>query len=639
MQTVHVAVQRDHLERLARTRPLLGVVELIWNALDAEASEVRVSLSRNPLGGISDVIVRDNGHGFTHQQALEEFGRLGGSWKSQARTTKGGLRKLHGSRGEGRFRAFAIGPSIKWETVAQSEGGRFRTRVDGELDTLGEFTVHDPAPSTAEPNTEVFVTTAQERLQSLDADDASIQLLAYLAVYLSNYPDVRIYYDGVLLDPESVQTRIARYSLGLEPAAELLVIEWEPSVDRALYLCDADGFTLQELNAGIHAPGFNFTAHVLSARIGDIGATDIAVGEMHPEVQPIVEAARQRLREHFRERRNENRTSIVDRWKASNTYPYDGDPVSPIDEARREVFDLVAVEVADRLPDFGGNTPATTRLSLRLLSEAIEQSPGALRRILEEVLNLEAAEREDFANLLEQTTLAAMIKASRVVADRIDFCMALEALVFSPETKKQLLERSQLHRILADETWIWGEEFNLTVDDESLDAVLRHHLGVLNREELAPVAVPEQSSGIVDLMLSRVRHDIRGEREHLVVELKRPSVRIGSEEITQIKKYAYAVAEDGRFHNTETRWNMWLVSNEMNEFAEKEASQDHRDFGLIVDLPRLQVWVHTWGQVIEAARRRLRFFQEQLGYAPSAEKAREYLHLKHAEYLPSTARD
>ena len=44
----HVDVKEDHLRRLVRN-PLAGVTELIWNALDADASEVRVSFSEGAL--------------------------------------------------------------------------------------------------------------------------------------------------------------------------------------------------------------------------------------------------------------------------------------------------------------------------------------------------------------------------------------------------------------------------------------------------------------------------------------------------------------------------------------------------------------------------------------------------------------
>jgi hypothetical protein len=38
-------------------------------------------------------------------------------------------------------------------------------------------------------------------------------------------------------------------------------------------------------------------------------------------------------------------------------------------------------------------------------------------------------------------------------------------------------------------------------------------------------------------------------REHLIVELKAPKVKVGADEITQIEKYAYTVAEDERFRS------------------------------------------------------------------------------------------
>ena len=41
------------------------MIELVWNALDADASDVRVSLGENELGGIDEVRVTDDGTGMT----------------------------------------------------------------------------------------------------------------------------------------------------------------------------------------------------------------------------------------------------------------------------------------------------------------------------------------------------------------------------------------------------------------------------------------------------------------------------------------------------------------------------------------------------------------------------------------------
>jgi len=50
MQTVSVEVRSDHLETLSRVKkPIFAIAELIWNGLDADATQVRVELERNEL--------------------------------------------------------------------------------------------------------------------------------------------------------------------------------------------------------------------------------------------------------------------------------------------------------------------------------------------------------------------------------------------------------------------------------------------------------------------------------------------------------------------------------------------------------------------------------------------------------------
>lgn len=109
-----VQVDADQFDRLARpSQPLAGVAELVWNALDAEAEAVTVSIGRTDLDAVELVVVSDDGHGMTYDDAIRDFKLLGGSWKKVGtggrRLSRNGKRSLHGSQGEGRFRAFALG--------------------------------------------------------------------------------------------------------------------------------------------------------------------------------------------------------------------------------------------------------------------------------------------------------------------------------------------------------------------------------------------------------------------------------------------------------------------------------------------------------------------------------------------------
>jgi len=269
----------------------------------------------------------------------------------------------------------------------------------------------------------------------------------------------------------------------------------------------------------------------------------------------------------------------------------------------------------------------------------LEKDPTALQKILQDVLNLPFEKQEELAELLTKTSLTAIINASKIVANRLDFLRGLELLVFNQDSKERLLERSQLHRILADHTWIFGEQFNLTVDDQSLTEVLKIHLATLGRsaDPVDQVIREDGKVGIVDLMLSRTIPQPRAdEREHLVVELKRPSQNIDPTVATQIESYALAVAGDERFKDTKTRWIFWAVANDIVDTVRKRAKQRNRPEGILYDDDegRITVWVKSWGQIIQDCRGRLEFFRKQLEYSADKDSALTYLRKTHARYLP-----
>lgn len=116
---------------------------------------------------------------------------------------------------------------------------------------------------------------------------------------------------------------------------------------------------------------------------------------------------------------------------------------------------------------------------------ALETRPAAVSRVLAEVLHLSDERAAELDALLDRVSLGSIISASKKIADRLDFVAALEILVLEPETREKLKERAELHRILAHESWIFGEEFAVGVDDRSLREVLRRHVALLGREELA----------------------------------------------------------------------------------------------------------------------------------------------------------
>ena len=344
----------------------------------------------------------------------------------------------------------------------------------------------------------------------LEAAGLLQELNEIYALYLTDYPEAVVTVSGAKLDPAMLIDRRKGFSLpsipnGDQPPyqAELEVVEWKTQTERMLYLCNESGFPLHRLAPGIHAPGFDFSAYLRSAYVSllhEQGTLDLA--ELDPRLNDSVENAKSELRDHFRARTIEKAQSLVDEWKTERVYPYLEEPITPVQVMERKVFDIVAVNVASSLPDFQVQDRRNRKFQLRMLRQAIERSPEELQVIIGEVLGLSQRKQEELARLLKRTTLSAIISAAKMVGDRLDFLSGVETMLFDPDLKKHFKERSQLHRILADNTWVFGQEFALTVDDRSLTEVLRQHLKAAGREIVInePVKRLDDTTGIVDLI-------------------------------------------------------------------------------------------------------------------------------------------
>jgi hypothetical protein len=637
-----VQVDADQFDLLARpTQPVAGVTELIWNALDAEADRVTITIGRTELDGVDAITVTDDGHGMTHSDALRDFKLLGGSWKKTRALSKNGKRSLHGKEGVGRFRAFAMGSTVEWTSIRDRGDGKLeRTVITGTMDS-SEFTVSDPEElATGSAGTTVRITRPRQYANRLLADAAPLFLVAKFAVYLVKYPNLKVTYDGHLLDPNAIigrQTEIVLDAAlgGAHGAPVLRIIEWTPegkAIPPSLILCDENGVALHEVTDQIETPAeIRYTAYLSWPGFVEHAHELVLADLAHPTVSPIVDAAREAIRSHLDARLSENRADVIRRWKTDDVYPYIGEPKSGTEAQERKVFDVLAVAAAPAV----GKEPKAAKLSLRLIKEALGQPPGALHRVLKEVLDLTPEQLADFDKLLDRTTLAAIIYTSKTVTDRLDFLHDLDAMLFDPGKKERLLERKQLHRILANgRTWVFGEQYTLAVDDQGLTKVLEAHRALLDDDTpvTAPVTDHEGRTRIVDLMLSKATHSANG-RQHLVVELKRPSLTLTQKELGQITTYAVAVSKDDRFKTPDVTWDFWLVGDDMDAVVEELANKRDAPPGLYTEGRNYRIWSRRWAEVVEENRQRLHFYREHLKYQPEEEAELAQVLRK---YLPAT---
>ena len=641
-----VEVKKDHLTKIATGSPESALAEVIWNSLDADATNVHVKFKENQLNEVDRIIISDNGIGIPYNQAESLFVALGGSWKASKDKTEMG-RFLHGKDGAGRFKAFVLGRVIEWRVRYRDNGTVKYYTISGKGDSLDEFALSDETiTDSRETGVEVHISELSRKFHLLDRDKAIEKLTPIFAIYLTKYPNLRLNIEGTSIDPTEVIKD--RKNIILDPIEkddieyqiQLEIIEWTGLQERELWFCDQNGFPLEIYNRQIRGIGdFGFSAYLISNLFSTLKKEGtLNLGDLNTYLYKISDQAIKNIKDYFLKRTLECNKDRLEKWKEDKVYPYEDEPASPIEIAERQVFDIVAININDNLPDFEHADNKNKAFQFRMLKQALEKSPYELQLIIDEVLQLPKKTQEQLAELLKDTTLSGIISASKLVADRLKFISGLEILLFDHDSKQHLKERSQLHRILAENTWIFGHSFSLSVDDKSLTEVLRKHLKFLNIDMIIdkPVKRIDDKVGIVDLMLSRsIPRNHSNELEHLVVELKAPKVKIGEQEIQQIKRYAFAVAKDERFKGLDTQWHFWVLSNDIDDFAEMELSQERYEEGVIFKSIKdinLTIWIKTWSQLIQENKHRLNFIKEKLNYNIDRKDALSYLKKTYAEY-------
>ena len=305
MKQIFVQAQADHIESLFKGSPLAAIEELVWNALDADAKEVKIDLITNPLGAVDAVRVTDDGTGIDVIRADQTFGNLGGSWKRSGKGTETSGRRLHGRNGRGRFKAFALGMNVEWRTTMRAGEELISYKISGEAERPGVFGLED-APTGPGTGTEVYVTNVRATVDSLlDAGETVQNLAAKFALYLKSYPDVRIYFNGLPVTPVIVQKQTTDYKLTLESGAEakLEIIEWKRKFvgSGRLVFAGPDGFQLHEQPAGIRSgTGASFTAYLISPRFPTLAAENaLVMDELNPEVRMYLDETKKVLKAHF----------------------------------------------------------------------------------------------------------------------------------------------------------------------------------------------------------------------------------------------------------------------------------------------------------------------------------------------------
>lgn len=637
MTVLELKAQQDALQKIATTRdPVRALAEFVWNALDADATHVSVTLDRNALGGLDSITIRDDGTGISAERALADFENLGASWKRTRQRTRLN-RVLHGKEGQGRLRFFSVAQRARWSSVFQ-EGSDLRKInieiVSGSLQK-SEVTEVELAENDIATGTAVELSPLKESFDWLTSEEARSDFSAVFAPYILQYPDVTIIFDGHIVDPNATVAHSKEFpahsvvcATRVVQGLSIKVIEWKHSVGgRRIHFGGQSGVVLGSLPANVTAPGFEFSAYAYAPFFQEIADANLLEFEGLNDVDfiKVMEHIRDELGDYFRVRQAEKSGELIQGLKDAGVYPYEGDPQTEVEKRERQVLDIAIHAVSSYSRDFKRAENPLKKITLGLLREAVRHNPEAIHNILHHVFNLPKNRQDEFSSLLQKTKLGNIISASTLIADRIVALEVLKGIVFNPMHRRTVKERGELDVLVQANTWIFGENFHITLSETGLSRIMQRVSeelsGSRSRRKITKL---DGSIGRVDSFLGRlVPHQDRLHREFLLIELKRPSLKITRKETDQLEDYVNAIRQQPDFLDTSTYWNFYIVTGEYDDDVRERITQQGRPSGVLFAKETHIVWVKTWSQLIRECEARLHFIAEKLQVEVTADEIEE----------------
>ena len=267
----------------------------------------------------------------------------------------------------------------------------------------------------------------------------------------------------------------------------------------------------------------------------------------------------------------------------------------------------------------------TRKIVYLLLRKAIED--GDLTYLFSDVLNLSRDGHNKLMDLLHQTSMEEIVRFTSEVAEKEQFLNFLYELTYGKDIAKHILERKQLHKIVAKNLWVFGEEYlgtpALWSDTNLGNNIEKLHQDFLDYKPTSKdnnvIEVKGKIKSITDLFFYNEKKLGNGRDEVMIVELKAPRCAIHQKELNQVDLYGYEIANRSEFPKYNITYKILLISSKISDFARSQINGNKLNervpflYKTINDNNAdIQIYVIEWSDLIKRNRMQLSYLNNSL---------------------------
>lgn len=597
-----------------------AISEFVWNAFDAEASCVDINYSfpevANGSGfGYPDLEIIDDGTGWD----MSDPSLVSTFLDSKKRAHKQSYKSIpHGSKGVGRFTFYAFAKKAEWQT--NFNGTSYDLVIEKENISSYTLTPVEGAVKRSKGTSVLFEVNNEALSEAFFENALPKKLLEKFAWFLVLHPEKRIRINSVELDAKNLIENELSGTLNIENVkVEYRLIQWNTKLadkeNSKVYFIDNDDNEVFKTPSGLNNKSdiFYHSAYVRSGDFADYSPSAEDMSDKPTKQATIFESTDQaklirRVRakirealEGFRQPHIEAKSEeIIKAWTEDNIIP-DVQQYGIDNEKYEKLIQEIFI-IAPNL--YLGVSDDHKRVIFNLLASLMgTEDRGLILKILEQIYSLSNEQKEALNQLLERTTLEYILETVKEIEQRLTVIDDLDRLVHDDNLFKKTLEVRHLQQIINQEFWVFGEEYRLVIDTEGSikKAVEKWAKDILKIEDYDPEA---DSKKEVDLLLSK-KIEYGDRVVNIVVELKRPSVKLGEKEVGQLRNYRKELFKDPVCTGKNIEWVFILVGrdydNEVERLIESAANHGESYKGLIekVTTERTRIYVRKWTEIIQ----------------------------------------
>lgn len=608
-----------------------AVAEYIWNGFDAGASVVRVGFAWNELKYPSALFVADNGSGISQDTLKAKFSPIFQSQKVVNRADHRNSSLTHGKNGVGRFTFYTFATDALWKTVYDENGKHYMYSISMNSDLLNEY--DNSEKTVTEEETGTTVTFSNFEIKDFSLDELRKYLVREFAWFLElNKPQgYKLIVENERLDYSAVLGEVQRtdYMDEKTGAAYMVtycrwVIKLHEEYSKYYYINSAGKECYKE-NTTLNNKGDKFYHSVfIQSKIFDNFMFDAKDDELvlsgytrdsdeYRYIKKIVDQHLRIMRSPFIKKYTHK---YISELKEKGAYPK-LDQGNFYDRVREESLDEMISTIYAAEPRIFSNLNITQQKTLVRLFDLTIQSGeiDSLYSIIEGIVDMSAEDREELATLLKYTDMSSITKTISVIKDRLEAIQRLKKLVL--DDTQFVTETGHIQPFIEKNYWLFGEEYYLVTAEEPdfVDALCRFRY-LLTGEQ------PDKTDMDIDspdkqkeMDIFAVQRKLEGDiKKCIVVELKRPSKKLGAKELQQVKTYLKVITEENRFNAPNIEWEFFLVGNSCNSDIEMEieSNKEHGKRSLAFSARGKNIYVKTWSEIFTEHELNLKFLSEKL---------------------------